>query len=91
MKTYVLSFDLNNDYDQSGMFEELATLGEIHQALSSTWFLKSEHTAKEIRDKLAAHLAPDERVMVMKSAAPAAWRNLICDNKWLIENLSNKQ
>jgi hypothetical protein len=91
MKTYVLSFDLNHGYDQSEIFEELANLGETQQALSSTWFLKSELTAKEIRDKLGAHLAADERVMVMKSGGPAAWRNVMCDNKWLIENLSNKQ
>ena len=88
MKTYVLAFDLNNDYDQSGIFEKLATLGETQQALSSTWFLRSEHAAKEIRDLLSEHLAPDERVMVMKSGGPAAWRNVMCDNKWLIENLS---
>lgn len=88
MKTYVLSFDLNSDYDQSTMLEELASLGELQQAMSSTWFLKSERTAKEIRDQLAEHLAPDERVMVMKSGGPAAWRNVMCDNKWIIENLS---
>ncbi len=88
MKTYVLSFELNDEYDQSQIFEELATLGEIQKALSSTWFLRSESTAKEIRDQLGEYLAPDERVMVMKSGGPAAWRNLMCDNKWVIENLS---
>jgi len=90
MKTYVLSFDLNEDYDQSEIFETLNSLGELKQALSYTWFLRSDQTAKEIRDQLAKRMAPDERVVVMRSSSPAAWRNLMCDNKWVLENLSNK-
>ncbi|MCO8160995.1 hypothetical protein NJC38_02365 [Pseudomonas sp. 21LCFQ010] len=90
MTTYVLSFELNEDYNQDDLFEELAALGEAKQGLASTWFLKSEQTATEIRDSLSVHLAPDERLLVVKSSAPAAWRNLTCDNRWLIDNISNK-
>jgi hypothetical protein len=91
MTTYVLSFELNEEYDQSEIYNTLENLGELQRALPYTFFLKSDQSAKEIRDALAGHMAPDERVLVMKSSSPAAWRNMMCDNKWLLENLSNKQ
>ncbi len=90
MLTYVLSFYLNEGYDQSEIMASLTSLGETQQALPSTWFLKSDKSPKEIRDILTEHLAPDERLMVMKAGGPAAWRNLMCDNRWVIDNLSSK-
>lgn len=90
MLTYVLSLYLNEGYDQSEIMAAILDLGDTRQALPYTWFLKSDMSPKEIRDTLSLHLAPDERLMVMKAGGPAAWRNLMCDNKWIIDNLTSK-
>jgi hypothetical protein len=90
MTTFVISFDLGSSFDQTDFFETLNSLGETQQATSSTWFLKSDKTAKEIRDLLALSMDSSERLVVLKSASPGAWRNVMCANKWLIDNVSNK-
>lgn len=91
MTSYVISYDLGSNFDQAEFFDCLNSLGETKQVTSSTWILISDKTAKQIRDELGMFLDPSERLIVLTSASPAAWRNSMCDNKWLVDNIGNKK
>ena len=90
MTVYAICFELSAEYNQEDFFSTLVSIGDGAPVTTTMWIVKSEKTAKEIRDELYSIMAPEERVMVMKSASPAAWKNVLCDNKWLVENISNK-
>lgn len=90
MTTYFISCELGDQFSQDGFFSKLQSLGELKQFSANAWFLSSEMTAKEIRDELVAEMDGSERLMVMRSASPAAWRNSMVDGKWLLSNIPNK-
>lgn len=90
MTTYFISYELNDAFSQDDFFSKMESLGEIKKFSKNAYFLVSDHTAKEIRDTLVPAMDSSERIMVLKSASPAAWKNSMTDNKWILENVSNK-
>lgn len=90
MITYAVSFDLGDNFDQEGFWETFNSLGECKQITNSTWLVRTEKTAKEIRDLLYSVMDASERLMVMTSASPAAWKNTITESKWILEHIGNK-
>lgn len=87
MKCYIISYDLVNQRNYEELWEAIKKYPGWAKITESTWAVKTEHSAKQIRDDLSQFLDQDDRVFVIKSGIEAAWRNCICRNEWLQNNL----
>jgi hypothetical protein len=87
MKCYIISYDLVNQRDYESLHKAIKSYSGWAKITESTWAVKTDNTAKEIRDHLSEFLDQDDRVFVIKSGVEAAWRNSICKNEWLKNNL----
>jgi hypothetical protein len=88
MACYIISYDLvspGRNYDQLyGAIKSYTGWARINE---SVWAVVTEKTAVTIRDHLALYIDGNDRIFVLKSGVEAAWRNSICKNEWLKENL----
>lgn len=73
------------DYD--ALFEAMKSYNGWAHITESTWAVVSEQKAKQIRDYLSTFLPKGSRLFIVKSGVEAAWRNTICRNEWLKNNL----
>jgi hypothetical protein len=89
MTTYIISYDLKNasDEDYNKLYEKIKSFEIWAKITESTWALKSEKKAAEIRDELDKITPKGRSLFVIKSGVEAAWKNVICSNEWLKKNL----
>lgn len=89
MNTYLIGYDLNKsgqDYDS--LIEQIKTLGSWWHCLDSTWIVKSNLSATDIRDKLSAYIDSNDELLVAKLSGEAAWTGFSKEcADWLKENL----
>ena len=89
MATYIISYDLNSpgqDYDS--LYKAIKSCSAWWHHLDSTWCVVSTMTATEIRDKIAAKIDSNDKLLVVKSAGVAAWRGFNDSaSKWLKNNI----
>lgn len=83
MATYVICYDLRNKKNYEALYDAIKSYGTWARILESTWAVKTEDSATEIRDKLAEVMDADDGLLVVKSAGVAAWRNVDCKSQWL--------
>jgi hypothetical protein len=87
MACYIISYDVREGGDYGPLIAAIKEYGTWAHITQSTWAVVSEESPKQIRDNLAAHLAKGDRLFVVKSGTAAAWRNALCHNEWLKEQL----
>ena len=87
MAAYVVSYDLVGDRDYSKLYSALKSYSAWGRVVESTWVIVSNASAVEVRDHLTSYMDSDDRILVVKSGTEAAWRNVICDNDWLKNNI----
>jgi len=89
MATYLISYDLNmpgQDYEK--LYEAIKDLGTWWHHLDSTWIIKYNGTAKDIRDTLKPHLDSNDDLLVVKLTGEGAWKGFSDkDSQWLKNNL----
>lgn len=88
MACYIISYDLlapGRDY--KSLNAAIKSYGTWAKITESLWAVVTEDKATAIRDKLSAHLDPNDRLFVVKSGTEAAWRKVICRSEWLKEHL----
>ncbi len=88
MSCYIISYDLRapgRNYDS--LYEKLKSYTKWAKITESTWAVITESSAAQIRDALKTVTDPNDRIFVVKSGVESAWRNSICKNEWLKENL----
>lgn len=89
MKTYLISYDLNeaesDEYNQ--LFDYIKSFGTWAHITKSLWAIKTDSSAVEIRDAIKKIVPDESRIFVAKSSGVAAWRNVFCRNAWLKEYL----
>ncbi len=88
MSSKVIEYDLRNpgrNYD--ALYEAIKSYGVWAHLTESTWFVKTEETCVQIRDRLLSVMDSNDRLFVGELTGVAAWRNLICDNDYLKKNL----
>ena len=86
-KTFIISFSAPTGTDYAPLFQALKGYGTWARITKTTWAIVTEEKASEVRDYLVKFLPKDGRIFVIKSAAVAAWRNVICSSEWLKKNL----
>ena len=48
---------------------------------------ESSSSSSEIRDNLKSYVDADDKLFVARLTGEAAWRNVLCTDKWLKDNL----
>jgi len=89
MKTYLIGYDLNKtgqDYDS--LIEQIKKLGNWWSCLDSTWIIKSNSTAKDIRNHLQKYIDSNDELLVVRLSGEAAWKGFDKEcSRWLLDNL----
>ena len=89
MSCYIISYDLKDasDSDYETLIDAIKGHGAWAHVTESTWAVLSEDNQKQIRDRLGKLLPDGSRLFVIKSGTAAAWKNVLCRNQWLKDNL----
>lgn len=89
MKTYLIGYDLNKSgQDYTGLIENIKSLGNWWHCLDSTFLIKSNLTAVQIRDFLKQYIDNNDELFVGHLSGEAAWAGFNVDcSHWLKENL----
>jgi hypothetical protein len=88
MASYIISYDLlkpGRNYED--LYAAIKTYSRWAHVNESVWAVVTNSSAVQIRDHLLQYTDQNDRVFVIKSGVEAAWRNSICRNEWLKENL----
>ena len=86
-KTLIITFEVPDGSDLTQFHQVLKDYGVWARITEHTWAIVTEDKTSEVRDKLIALLPSTSRLMVLKSANIASWRNVICSSEWLKKNL----
>lgn len=90
MKTILISYDLNRpEQNYSDLIGYLKSFSTRWHHLDSFWLVKTELTAKEVRDQAWSHMDSDDELLVIDVTGDgAAWKGIAeSGSKWLRENL----
>lgn len=90
MASYVISYDLNRPgQNYNELFEEIKALGTWWHCLDSTWIVKSNLTAAQVRDRLVKKIDTNDRLIVAALTGEAAWTTSFSEQcqDWLRKNL----
>ncbi len=89
MASLMIGYDLNRpgkNYPE--LIEAIKAIGSWWHCLDSTWIVKTEQTAAQIRDRLRPHIDTNDELLVAKLTGEGAWAGF--DNQcatWLTNNL----
>jgi hypothetical protein len=92
MKSFLIGYDLNkpraND-DYKDLIAKIESLsGTWWHHLDSTWIIKTDQTAKYIRDALAPYLDSGDELLVVELTGVGAWKGFNDrGSTWLMDNL----
>jgi hypothetical protein len=90
MRTMLVGYDLNRPgQNYAGLYKALKAVPLWWHYLDSTWLLRTEENAAQLRDRLTAHLdAGDELLVIDVTDQEAAWRGFDQRaSRWIRDNL----
>ena len=90
MKTYLITYDLNKPgQDYSKLFDGIKALGAWGHYLDSTWIIKTQLNATQIRDRLNPPVidSNDGLLVVRLQGDWASWMKLDA-NEWFQNNIT---
>ena len=87
MSCYMISYDMAEGGDYNALHKAFKSYGNWAHIAESTWAVVTERDHKTVRDHIGQYLPDGSRLIVVKSAGVGAWRNVICRDQWLKENL----
>ena len=88
MSSKIIEYDLRQpgrNYDV--LYEAIKSYGTWAHITESTWFIKTDATCVQVRDKLLSVMDTNDRLFVGELSGAAAWYNTICDSEFLKKNL----
>ena len=91
MKTYIIGYDLNRPgQEYAELYEAIKAYANWWHYLDSTWIVKTNSSATEIRDNLRQHIDQNDELLVLRYQGDAAWAGFDPKaSKWLKDNLSD--
>lgn len=90
MRTYMIGYDLNKPgKDYSGLIGAIKEMFTVWwHNLDSTWIVRSNLTAEQIRDKLQPFLDSSDELLVTRLSGEGAWVGFSrTASDWLLNNL----
>jgi hypothetical protein len=89
MAIYLVGYDLHEGQDYEDLINALKSYGAWWHHLDSTWLIKTQESAIDIRNKLKKHIKSDDELLVIKYGNEAAWFGFNEKGaEWLKDNLS---
>lgn len=91
MKTYLVGYDLNKPgQDYSKLIGALKTFPNWWSYLDSTWILKTDWSAEQVRNYLWRHMDGSDELLVVRLAGEAAWIGFTDApaSPWLMTNIT---
>lgn len=88
MSSKIIEYDLcspGRNYNE--LYDAIKAYGIWAHITESTWFVKTPDSCVTVRDILSKHIDNNDRLFVAELTGEAAWRNVICENQFLKENL----
>ena len=88
MSSKIIEYDLRQpgrDYD--ALYKAIQNYGTWAHVTESTWFIKTDETCAQVRDKLLELMDGNDRLFVGELTGNAAWYNTICKSQFLKDNL----
>lgn len=90
MKTYIIGYDLNKTgQDYTDLIDKIkATFSTWWHHLDSTWIVKSDLSAEQIRTFLVTHIDSNDELLIASLTGESAWSGFNeKGSKWLRENI----
>lgn len=85
---YVVTYELKQPREYYvALISLLKSFDDWAQLLDSTWAIRTDLSAVDVRDRLWEVMDPDDGLFVLESGREAAWQDVRCDNQWLKDNL----
>jgi hypothetical protein len=95
MRTYLIGYDLNRPRgadDYPDLFKAIKALANGHgywHHLDSTWIIKTNSTAAQIRDALKPHVDSGDELLVVRLTGEGAWAGFNqAGSDWLMTYLT---
>lgn len=88
MSSKIVEYDLRQpgrDYD--ALYNAIKGYGTWAHVTESTWFIKTDETCVQVRDKLMELIDSNDRLFVGELSGVATWHNIKCKNHFLKDNL----
>ncbi|MGV3588560.1 MAG: hypothetical protein ACO1OF_16260 [Adhaeribacter sp.] len=90
MKTYLIGYDLispGQDYEE--LFDAIKSLSKIWwHSLDSTWIIKTNMSAVDIRNSLLPYLDTNDEILVVSLDGESAWKGFKDkSSQWLDRNI----
>lgn len=73
MKIYQIDYDLRKQRNYDELYKRIKSYGTWCHPLESTWFVKTNQTAAQVRDYLLSALDNDDGLIVTLLAGEGAW------------------
>jgi hypothetical protein len=89
MKTYIVGYDLNKSgQDYSNLIAEIKTYKHWWHHLDSTWIIKTDDSAADIRNNLRRHIDKNDELLVAALTGESAWLGFSDKGgQWLKDNI----
>lgn len=89
MTTYMIGYDLiTPGKDYKDLIDAIKTYTGWWHCLDSTWMIKSDSTATQIRDHLQKHVDKNDKLLVASMGGVGAWFGFDKEcSDWLVNNL----
>jgi len=84
---YLISYDMAEGGNYEDLYGAIQAYGTWAHITDSLFAVVTEQSAKKIRENLVEYFPKGSRLFIVKSGTEAAWRNVMCSNKWLKEKL----
>jgi hypothetical protein len=84
----LITYDLlkaGQNYD--GLIQKIKDLGMWAKVCESAWVVKTSLTSLQVASTLLGQIDSNDRLFVTSLTVDSAWRNVICGDKWLKDNL----
>ena len=91
MSSKIISYDLcapGRNYDE--LYKAIKSYGTWAHITESTWFIKTDETCVQVRNKLMTHMDKNDRIFVAALTGSAAWHNVLCDSASLKRTLEGR-
>jgi len=91
MRTYLIGYDLNKTgQDYTDLIAGIKKIGAWWHCLDSTWIVKTNSTAVQIRDFLSPLIDSNDELLVAHLSGESAWVGFDDQcSSWLTNNIQN--
>ena len=76
MGIYQIDYDLRKQRNYESLYERIKSYPNWCHPLESTWVIRANHTATQIRDHLLQAMDKDHGLLVTRLTGEAAWHGL---------------